>query len=43
MRIGGDAFRSVHNDTDEDAELLLFSTRDPNATTEQADNFWPED
>ena len=43
VRIGGDAFRSVHNDTDEDAELLLFSTRDPDATTEQADNFWPDD
>ncbi len=39
----GDEPYSVHNDTDTDAELLLLSTRDPNATTEQADNFWPED
>ena len=43
VRIAGDAFRSVHNDTDEDAELLLFSTRDPNAATERADDFWPQD
>ena len=43
VRIGGDAFRSVHNDGDEDAQLLLFSTRDPNAATERAENFWPED
>src|SRR5204863_485431 len=31
------------DDTDTDAELLLLSTRDPDATTEQAENFWPED
>ena len=43
VRVGGDAFRSVHNDTDEDAELLLFSTRDPDAATEQTQGFWPED
>ena len=43
LRIGGDAFRSVHNDTDEDAELLLFSTRDPNAITERTgEDFWSE-
>jgi hypothetical protein len=43
VRIGGDAYRSVHNDTDEDAELLIFSTRDPGVGTEQAENFWPQD
>jgi len=42
VRIGGDAFRSVHNDADEDAELLLFSTRDPDASSERTDDFWPE-
>jgi mannose-6-phosphate isomerase-like protein (cupin superfamily) len=43
VRIGGDAFRSVHNDTDEDAQLFLFSTRDPDATTERTgEDFWPE-
>ena len=30
-------------DSDEDAELLLFSTRNPNADTERAENFWPDD
>jgi uncharacterized cupin superfamily protein len=43
VRIAGDAFRSVHNDGDEDAQLLLLSTRDPNAATEKAENFWPDD
>ena len=42
VRIGGDAFRSVHNDAHEDAELLLFSTRDPDAASERTDDFWPE-
>ena len=42
VRIGEDAFRSVHNDTDEDAELVLISTRDPDAGTERNDDFWPE-
>jgi mannose-6-phosphate isomerase-like protein (cupin superfamily) len=42
VRIAGDAFRSVHNDGDEDAQLLLFSTRDSNVATERAENFWPE-
>ena len=27
VRVDGDAHRSVHNDTDSDAELLIFSTR----------------
>jgi uncharacterized cupin superfamily protein len=43
VRIAGDAYRSVHNDSDEDAELLLFSTRNPNADTDRAENFWPDD
>lgn len=42
VRIGGDAYRSVHNDTDQDAELLIISTRDPDAGTERTENFWPE-
>ena len=41
MRIGGDAYRSIHNDSDQDAQLLLFSTRDPDARTEQSEEFWP--
>lgn len=43
VRMTGEEPYSVHNDTDTDAELFLLSTRDPNATTEQADNFWAED
>ncbi len=42
VRIGADAFRSVHNDTDQEAELLILSTRDPDAGTEQIEDFWPE-
>jgi hypothetical protein len=42
VRIGGDAYRSVHNDTGEDAELLILSTRDPDAGTEKSEDFWPE-
>jgi mannose-6-phosphate isomerase-like protein (cupin superfamily) len=41
VRMTGGAFYSVHNDSDEDAELLLFSTRDPDAATERQDDFWP--
>src|SRR3954451_8656323 len=44
VRIAGDAFRSVHNDTDSEAQLLLFSTLVEGAQegTEQAQDFWPE-
>jgi uncharacterized cupin superfamily protein len=41
VKMTGDAFYSVHNDSDVDAELFLFSTRDPHATTEQQQGFWP--
>jgi uncharacterized cupin superfamily protein len=41
VRIGGDAFRSVHNDTDSDAELLIFSTRLAEPVSEKQENFWP--
>jgi uncharacterized cupin superfamily protein len=41
VRISGEAFRSLHNDTAAKAELLIFSTRlaDPPAETQQ--DFWP--
>ncbi len=42
VRISGDAFRSVHNDTDADAELLIFSTRLADPATEKQEGFWPE-
>ena len=41
VRIGGDAFRSVHNDTDAEAELVIFSTRLAEPQLERQDNFWP--
>jgi uncharacterized cupin superfamily protein len=42
VRMTGEAFYSVHNDTEVDAELLLFSTRRQDATTEQQQDFWPD-
>ena len=42
VRIGGDAFRSVHNDTDAEAELFIFSTRLAEPRTEKQEDFWPE-
>ena len=41
VRVGGDAFRSVHNDTDSEAELMIFSTRLAEPRTEQQQDFWP--
>jgi mannose-6-phosphate isomerase-like protein (cupin superfamily) len=41
VRIAGDAFRSVHNDTGDEAELLIFSTRLVERPFEQQQNFWP--
>jgi uncharacterized cupin superfamily protein len=42
VRMTGEDFYSVHNDGEADAELLLFSTRRRDATTEQEQDFWPE-
>ena len=41
VRMSGDAFYSVHNDTDAEAELLIFSTRLEHAPHEKQDDFWP--
>jgi uncharacterized cupin superfamily protein len=43
VRMTGEEYYSVHNDTGADAELLLFSTRDSDATTERTpdgEDFW---
>jgi mannose-6-phosphate isomerase-like protein (cupin superfamily) len=40
VRIAGDAFRSVHNDTDDEAELLIFSPRLDEPPTEKQEDFW---
>ena len=42
VRMTGEEFYSAHNDSDADAELLILSTRDPDAKTEKQDDFWPE-
>jgi mannose-6-phosphate isomerase-like protein (cupin superfamily) len=41
VRIGGDAYRSVHNDTDDEAQLLIVSTRVADPPLETRDEFWP--
>lgn len=41
VRMTGEVPYSVHNDTDDEAELLIFSTRDAQASTEKQDGFWP--
>ena len=41
VRMTGDDFYSVHNDTDGEAELLIFSTRLAEARLEKLDGFWP--
>jgi mannose-6-phosphate isomerase-like protein (cupin superfamily) len=42
VRMTGEEFYSVHNDSDSDAELVLISARVPEANTEQQEDFWPE-
>jgi len=41
VRVGGEVYRSVHNDTEEEAELLIFSTRMADPPMEKQDGFWP--
>jgi mannose-6-phosphate isomerase-like protein (cupin superfamily) len=41
VRVAGDAFRSIHNDTDGEAELLIFSPRLDEPPTDKKDDFWP--
>jgi uncharacterized cupin superfamily protein len=41
VRISGDAYRSVHNDASQDAELLIFSPRLAAPPLEKLDGFWP--
>ena len=40
VRIGGDSFRSVHNDTGEEAQLLVFSERRAEPPLDKQDAFW---
>jgi mannose-6-phosphate isomerase-like protein (cupin superfamily) len=41
VRMTGDEPYSVHNDTDAEAELLIFSTRLTDAPFDKQDGFWP--
>jgi mannose-6-phosphate isomerase-like protein (cupin superfamily) len=41
VRVDGHAFRSVHNDSDAEAELLILSTRLDQPPLEQEQGFWP--
>jgi hypothetical protein len=38
----GDALYSLHNDTDDEAEVLIMSTRLTEPPFEKQDGFWPE-
>jgi mannose-6-phosphate isomerase-like protein (cupin superfamily) len=41
VRMSGDDFYSVHNDSDADAELVIMSARVDEMPTEQQQDFWP--
>lgn len=41
VRMTGEAFYSVHNDTDAEAELVIFSERRPKPPIERSEGFWP--
>jgi mannose-6-phosphate isomerase-like protein (cupin superfamily) len=42
VKMTGEDYYSVHNDSDSDAELVLISTRLDNPVTERQDDFWPD-
>ncbi|HKJ36176.1 MAG TPA: cupin domain-containing protein [Solirubrobacterales bacterium] len=42
VRVATDAFRSIHNDTDEPADLIICSPRADDPSGEKLDDFWPE-
>ena len=41
VRMTGDEFYALHNDTDAEAELLVFSTRLAESPFDKQDGFWP--
>jgi mannose-6-phosphate isomerase-like protein (cupin superfamily) len=41
VRMTGEEFYSVHNDTESEAELLVFSTRIADPPSEKKEGFWP--
>jgi mannose-6-phosphate isomerase-like protein (cupin superfamily) len=40
VRVGGDTYRSIHNDTADEAQVLIFSPRLENPPTEFQNDFW---
>ena len=40
VRVGGDAYRSIHNDTPEEAQVLIFSPRLADPPLEKTEDFW---
>src|SRR3954467_11812565 len=40
VRVGGDAYRSIHNDTADEAQVLIFSPRLAEPPLEKVDDFW---
>jgi uncharacterized cupin superfamily protein len=40
VRIGGDSYRSIHNDTGDEAQVLIFSPRLTDPPLEKTDDFW---
>lgn len=42
VRMTGEDFYSVQNDGDEDAEVVIMSTRVDEPQTERRDDFWPQ-
>lgn len=41
VRVDADSFRSVHNDTEDEVELIALSRKNE-AGTETTDGFWPD-
>jgi mannose-6-phosphate isomerase-like protein (cupin superfamily) len=41
VRMSGEEYYSVHNDTEAEAELLIFSTRLTERRLERREDFWP--
>jgi uncharacterized cupin superfamily protein len=41
VRMTGEQYYSVHNDTEAEAQLLVFSTRRTDRPFEKLDGFWP--
>ena len=40
VRVGGDAYRSIHNDTAAEAQVLIVSPRLADPPLEKTDDFW---